>query len=168
MTFSCISYWQAGLSIVQGCNIIPSLISSIRESWDSGLYFAPQLPRGFDHFYGAGRGGEPPPPHSAGRGGEPHPPRGAERPSLVIVMMMMMVMILSRPPLIITIFGVALTSHTQCTILDNLFLVATARISYQRIRARSILWLSNLHKSCFEQLIWGNKCNTYFLFTSSK
>ena len=58
-TFSCISYWQAGLGIVQCCNIVPSLISSIGESWDSGLYFAPQLPRGFDHFYGAGRGGHP-------------------------------------------------------------------------------------------------------------
>ena len=41
-----------------------------------GLYFAPQLPRGFDHFYWAGRGGEPPPPHSAGRGGEPPLPAG--------------------------------------------------------------------------------------------
>ena len=47
-----------------------------------GLYFAPQLPRGFDHFYGTGRGGEPPLPHSAGRGGEPPLPRGAGRPSM--------------------------------------------------------------------------------------
>ena len=54
---------------VQCCDIVPSLVSSFGESLDTGLYFAPQLPRGFDHFYGAGRGGEPPPPHSAGRGG---------------------------------------------------------------------------------------------------
>ena len=45
------------------------LVSSVEEISDSGLYFAPQLPRGFDHFYGTGRGGEPPPPHSAKRGG---------------------------------------------------------------------------------------------------
>ena len=77
---SCISYWQAGLGIVQCCNIVPSLLSSFGESWDSGIYFAPQLPRGFDHFYGAGRGGEPPPPHSAGRGGEPPLPRGEGSP----------------------------------------------------------------------------------------
>ena len=36
------------------CNIVPSLVSSIGESLDWGLYFAPQLPRHFDHFYGAG------------------------------------------------------------------------------------------------------------------
>ena len=68
---------------VQCCDIVPSLVSSFGESLDIGLCFAPQLPRGFDHFYGAGRGGEPPLPHSAGRGGEPPPPRGAGRPSLV-------------------------------------------------------------------------------------
>ena len=72
---------------VQCCDIVPSLVSSFGESLDIGLYFAPQLPRGFDHFYGAGRGGEPPPPHSAGRGGEPplpagRVPCGAGRPSL--------------------------------------------------------------------------------------
>ena len=76
---------------VQCCDIVPSLVSSFGESLDIGLYFAPQLPRGFDHFYGAGRGGEPPPPHSAGRGGEPplpagRVPRGAGRPSLIKVM----------------------------------------------------------------------------------
>ena len=65
---------------VQCCDIVPSLVSSFGESLDTGLYFAPQLPRGFDHFYGAGRGGEPPPPHSAGRGGEPPPPRGEGSP----------------------------------------------------------------------------------------
>ena len=65
---------------VQCCDIVPSLVSSFGESLDIGLYFAPQLPRGFDHFYGAGRGGEPPPPHSAGRGGEPPPPRGEGSP----------------------------------------------------------------------------------------
>ena len=76
-TFSCISYWQAGLGIVQCCNIVPSLISSIGESWDSGLYFAPQLPLGFDHFYGAGQGGEPPPSPQCGAGqGTPPSPRG--------------------------------------------------------------------------------------------
>ena len=58
---------------VQCCDIVPSLVSSFGESLDTGLYFAPQLPRGFDHFYGAGRGGEPPPPHSAGRGVHPCP-----------------------------------------------------------------------------------------------
>ena len=42
------------------------------ENWDSGLCFAPQLPRGFDHFYGAGRGGEPPFP--AGQGVHPRYP----------------------------------------------------------------------------------------------
>ena len=65
---------------VQCCDIVPSLVSSFGESLDIGLYFAPQLPRGFDHFYGAGRGGEPPPPHSAGRGGEPPLPRGEGSP----------------------------------------------------------------------------------------
>merc|ERR1719282_1971152 len=65
---------------VQCCDIVPSLVSSFGESLDIGLYFAPQLPRGFDHFYGAGRGGEPPPPHSAGQGGEPPPPRGEGSP----------------------------------------------------------------------------------------
>ena len=54
---------------VQCCDIVPSLVSSFGESLDTGFFFAPQFPRGFDHFYGAGRGGEPPPPHSAGRGG---------------------------------------------------------------------------------------------------
>ena len=68
------------MDIVHCCNIVPSLVSSFGESLDIGLYFAPQLPRGFDHFYGAGRGGEPPPPHSAGRGGEPPPPRGEGSP----------------------------------------------------------------------------------------
>ena len=73
---------------VQCCDIVPSLVSSFGESLDIGLYFAPQLPRGFDHF--KGQGGEPPPPHSAGRGGEPplpagKVPRGAGRPSLIIV-----------------------------------------------------------------------------------
>ena len=58
---------------VQCCDIVPSLVSSFGESLDIGLYFAPQLPRSFDHFYGAGRGGEAPPPHSAGRGGAPIP-----------------------------------------------------------------------------------------------
>ena len=61
---------------VQCCDIVPSLVSSFGESLDTGLYFAPQLPRGFDHFSGTGRGGEPPPPHSAGRGGEPPLPAG--------------------------------------------------------------------------------------------
>ena len=61
-TFSCISHWQAGLGIIQCCNIVPSI-----GFLYSGLYFALQLPRGFDHFYGAGRGGEPPPPRGAGR-----------------------------------------------------------------------------------------------------
>ena len=37
-----------------------------------GPLFCPQLPRGFDHFYGAGRGGGP------------TLPRGAGRPSLVV------------------------------------------------------------------------------------
>ena len=60
-TFSCISYWQAGLGIVQCCNIVPSFVSSIGESWDLGLYFAPQLPRSFEHFYRAGRGTPPSP-----------------------------------------------------------------------------------------------------------
>ena len=76
-TFSSISYWQAGLGIVQCCNIVPSFVSSIGESWDSGLYFAPQLPRGFDHFYGTGRGGEPPLPR-----GEGSPRDGAAIPDL--------------------------------------------------------------------------------------
>ena len=67
---SCISYWQTGLGIVQCCNIVPSFVSSIGESWDSGLYFAPQLPRGFDHLYRAGRG-TPPLPTPQGRGGAP-------------------------------------------------------------------------------------------------
>ena len=58
-TFSCISYWQTGLGIVQCCNIVPSFVSSIGESWDSGHYFVPQTPRGLDHFYGAGRGVHP-------------------------------------------------------------------------------------------------------------
>ena len=60
---------------VQCCDIVPSLVSSFGESLDIGLYFAPQLPRGFDHFYGAGRGGEPPPPRGEGspRGGAPIP-----------------------------------------------------------------------------------------------
>ena len=58
-TFSCISYWQDGLDIVQCFNIVPSFVSSIEESWDSGLYFAPQLPRSFVLFYGAGRSREP-------------------------------------------------------------------------------------------------------------
>ena len=70
---------------VQCCDIVPSLVSSFGESLDIGLYFAPQLPRSFDHFYEEGRGGEPPPPHSAGRGGEPPPPRGAGRPSLEVM-----------------------------------------------------------------------------------
>ena len=65
---------------VQCCDIVPSLVSSFGESLDTGLYFAPQFPRGFDYFYRAGRGGEPPPPHSAGRGGEPPPPRGEGSP----------------------------------------------------------------------------------------
>ena len=60
------------LGIVQCCNIVPSLVSYIGKIG--------QLPRGFDHFYGAGRGGEPPPPHSAGRGGEPPLPRGEGSP----------------------------------------------------------------------------------------
>ena len=60
---------------VQCCDIVPSLVSSFGESLDIGLYFAPQLPRSFDHFYGAGRGGEPPPPRGEGspRGGAPIP-----------------------------------------------------------------------------------------------
>ena len=45
-------------------------------------YYAPQLPRGFDHFYGAGRGGEPSLPHSAGRGTPPSPRGGASIPAL--------------------------------------------------------------------------------------
>ena len=64
------------MGIVQCCDIVPSLVSSFGESLDIGLYFAPQLPRGFDHFYGTGRGGEPPLPRSAGRGGEPPLPAG--------------------------------------------------------------------------------------------
>ena len=68
---------------VQCCDIVPSLVSSSGESLDISLYFAPQLPRGFDHFYGAGRGGEPPSPHSARRVGELPPPCGAGRPSLI-------------------------------------------------------------------------------------
>ena len=67
---------QAGLGIVQCCNIVPSLVSSFGESWDSGIYFAPQLPRGFDHFYGAGQGGEPPLPTARGGAGNPPFPAG--------------------------------------------------------------------------------------------
>ena len=51
-----------------------------------GLYFARQLPLGFDHFYGAGS-----PPFPTVRGGAGNPPvpagwvpRGAGRPSLVL------------------------------------------------------------------------------------
>ena len=69
-TVPCISYWHAGLGIVQ------SLVSSFGESLDMGLYFAPQLPHGFDHFYGAGRGGEP------------RLPRGTGRPSLIGIMLL--------------------------------------------------------------------------------
>ena len=60
---------------VQCCDIVPSLVSSFGESLDTSLYFAPQLPRGFDHFYGTGRGGEPPLPRGEGspRGGAPIP-----------------------------------------------------------------------------------------------
>ena len=62
---------------VQCCDIVPSLVSSFGESLDTGLYFAPQLPRGFDHFYGAGQGGEPPPSPQCGAGrGTPPSPRG--------------------------------------------------------------------------------------------
>ena len=78
---SCISYWQTGLGIVQSCNIVPSLVSSIGESWDSGLYFAPQLPRSFDHFYGAGSPRPPSPQRGVGLGTPL--PRGAGRASLV-------------------------------------------------------------------------------------
>ena len=52
---------------VQCCDIVPSLVSSFGESLDTGLYFALQLPCSFDHFCGAGRSGEPPPPRGAGR-----------------------------------------------------------------------------------------------------
>ena len=71
-TFSCISYWQAELGIVQCCNIVPSLVSIIGKVWESGLYFAPQPPCGLDHFFGVG----PPPLLSAGRGGKPPLPAG--------------------------------------------------------------------------------------------
>ena len=47
-----------------------------------GIFEGKNIGTYFDHFYGAGRGGDPPPSHSAGRGGEPPPPRGAGRPSL--------------------------------------------------------------------------------------
>ena len=88
---SVLSYWQSGLGIVQCCNIVPTLVSSIGESWDLGLYFALQLPRGFDHFYGG-----PPPlpsppalPRVRGGAGKPHslpregsPQGGASIPGL--------------------------------------------------------------------------------------
>ena len=81
---------QALFTHVQCCDIVPSLVSSFGESLDTGLYFAPQLPRGFDHFYGAGRGGAGNPPLPTVRGGAGNPPlpagrvpRGAGRPSLV-------------------------------------------------------------------------------------
>ena len=61
---------------VQCCDIVPSLVSSFGESLDTGLYFAPQLPRGFDHFYGAGQGGEPPLPTVRGGAGNPPLPAG--------------------------------------------------------------------------------------------
>ena len=67
-TFSSISYLRAGLGIVKCFSIAPSFISSIRESSVSGLYFDPQLPHGFDHFYRPGRGA---PPYPAGRGVHP-------------------------------------------------------------------------------------------------
>ena len=65
--------FQAGLGIVQCCNIVPSLVSSSAESRDSGLYCAPQLSRGFHNFYGAGRGTPPSPQWQcvAGRGTPP-------------------------------------------------------------------------------------------------
>ena len=69
--------------IVQ-CNIVPSFVSSVGESWDWGLYFAPQLPRGFDHFYGVGRGGEPPPSPQRGEGS---PRGGASIPDRYITML---------------------------------------------------------------------------------
>ena len=54
------------------CNIVPSFVSSIGESWDLGLYFAPQLSRSFDHFYRAGK-----PPLPTARVEEPPLARGA-------------------------------------------------------------------------------------------
>ena len=58
------------------------------RNWDLGLYFAPQLPRGFDHFYRTGRGTSPSPQCGAGR--EPplpagRVPCGAGRPSLIYI-----------------------------------------------------------------------------------
>ena len=52
------------------------MVYSIGKIGESGLYFAPQLPHGFDHFCRAGLGGEPTPPHSGGWGGEPSLSRG--------------------------------------------------------------------------------------------
>ena len=69
---SCISYWQAGLGLVQCCNIVPSLVPSVGKNWESGFYFAPKLPRGFDHFVGRAGVGNPPSPRG----------RATSRPSL--------------------------------------------------------------------------------------
>ena len=59
------------MGIVQYCNIVPSLVSYSGKIWDLGLYITPQLPCGFDHFCGAGRGRAGNHPLSAGPGGHP-------------------------------------------------------------------------------------------------
>ena len=79
------SYRKAGLDIAESCNIFPSLVSSIGKIWESDLYFAAQLPRGFHHFHGVGWGGagRGAPPSPKGGAGNSPPPRRAGRLSLV-------------------------------------------------------------------------------------
>ena len=47
---SCISYWQAGLGIVQCCNIVPSLVSSIEKKLENWAFL---LSRNFPTGWGA-------------------------------------------------------------------------------------------------------------------
>ena len=61
-------YWQAGLGVVQCCNILPSLV------WECDLWFSLPLLRGFDHSCGAGN------PTSKWGGF----PGGRGRPSLIL------------------------------------------------------------------------------------
>ena len=75
---SCISYWQAGLGIVQCCIIVPSLDWNplLEKSKNRASFLPHNFPAVLIIFVGRGR---EPPPHSAERGGEPLPPRRAGR-----------------------------------------------------------------------------------------